>query len=156
MTTDSNILGTDLVGGGFSVVVGNLYTQGVTQALPWLVAMTFVVLIDLLTGLRKCWMLGEEIRWSKGMRCTISKLITYWAFAVGAVMVDVASGADIEIAKWCCLLVCAIEGMSIVGNILRPHGITISIKGIMHAIGSKVGADLDGVVKSENSKTKKK
>lgn len=149
------IRNSDLVNGGFAAIVGNIYQQGVAQSLPWLIAMTCVVIVDLCTGMRKVWLMGEEpLRWSKGVRCTMSKLITYWAFAVGAVMVDVASGADIEISKWCCLLVCAIEGLSIIGNILKPHGITISVKGIMHAIGSKTNIDLDQVVKSENSKPK--
>lgn len=147
----------DLISGGFAAIVGNIYQQGVAMCLPWLIAMTCVVTVDLLTGMRKVWLMGEEpLRLSKGIRCTMSKLITYYAFAVMAVMVDVASGADIVIAKWACLAVCAIEGMSIIGNILRPHGITISVKGIMHAIGSKTNIDLDGVVKSENSKPKKK
>lgn len=147
----------DLVNGGFAAIVGNIYQQGVSQSLPWIIAMTFVVLVDLCTGMRKVWLLGDEpLRWSKGIRCTMSKLITYWAFVVGAVMVDMASGSDIEIAKWCCLFVCAIEGLSIIGNILKPHGITISVKGIMHAIGSKTNIDLDGVVKEDKKKGGKK
>lgn len=147
----------DLVSGGFATIVGTIYQQGVEQSLPWLVAMTFVVLVDLCTGMRKVWLMGEEpLRLSKGIRCTMSKLITYWAFAVGSVMVDVASGADIVIAKWCCLAVCAIEGLSIIGNILKPHGISISVKGIIHAIGSKTNIDLDGVVKEDKKKGAKK
>ncbi len=146
----------DLVSGGFVAIIGGIYQDAVSACVSWLIAMTCVVMCDLFTGMRKAWLVGEELRWSKGFRQTLSKLITYWAFAIGAVMIEVACKSDVPIAQWCCLVVCAIEGMSIVGNILRPHGITISVKGIMHAIGSKLNVDLDGVVKSENSKPKKK
>ena len=67
----------DFVNGTFAVVVGDLFSNGVQHTMPWLVAMTLVVAVDLLTGLRKCWMLGTDIRWSKGYRATLSKLVCY-------------------------------------------------------------------------------
>lgn len=143
----------EAVAGGFTAIVSAIYQQGVEQSLPWIVAMTCVVLVDLATGMRKVWLMGvEKLRWSKGVRCTMSKLVTYWAFAVGAVMVDYASGCEYAIAKWACLLVCAIEGCSIIGNILRPHNVEINVFKLIKNIGKKYDVDMDGVV----TKSKKK
>lgn len=139
----------DLVNGTFAVVVGDLFSNGVQHTMPWLVAMTLVVVVDLLTGLRKCWMLGDAIRWSKGYRATLSKLVCYWAFACGAVMVQEACDNAYPIAMWACLSVIAIEGVSIVGNILKPHGIDINIANLIKAIGKKHDVDLDKVVKKK-------
>lgn len=142
----------DLVNGTFTVIVGNLFSNGVQHTMPWLVAMTLVVVVDLLTGLRKCWMLGDDIRWSKGYRATLSKLVCYWAFACGAVMVQEACNNAYNIAMWACLSVIAIEGISIIGNILKPHGYTINLQALAKSIGKRYGVDTDGVIR----KTKKK
>ena len=139
----------DASGGGIVAVLGNIYQHGVEQSLPWLIAMTLVVVVDLLTGLRKCWMLGTDIRWSKGYRATLSKLVCYWAFACGAVMVQEACDNAYPIAMWACLSVIAIEGVSIVGNILKPHGVDINIVNLLKAIGKKHDVDLNSVVKKK-------
>ena len=137
----------DFVNGTFTVVVGDLFSNGVQHTMPWLVAMTLVVVVDLLTGLRKCWMLGTDIRWSKGYRATLSKLVCYWAFACGAVMVQEACNNTYNIAMWACLSVIAIEGISIVGNILKPHGYSINLQALLKNIGKRYGVDTDGVIK---------
>lgn len=142
----------DAINGGFAVVVGHLYHHGVAHSLPWLVAMTAVVMVDLFAGLRRCWLVGEEIRWSKGFRATISKLITYWAFALGAVCVQEACDDVYPIAMWACLSVIAIEGMSILGNILKPHGINLNVVQLIKSIGKKADIDMEKVVTKDRSK----
>ena len=137
----------NFVNGTFAVIVGNLFSNGVQHTMPWLVAMTLVVVVDLLTGLRKCWMLGIDIRWSKGYRATLSKLVCYWAFACCAVMVQEACNNAYNIAMWACLSVIAIEGISIIGNILKPHGYTINLQALAKNIGKRYGVDTDGVIK---------
>ena len=142
----------DFVNGTFTVIVGDWFSDGVQHTMPWLVAMTLVVLVDLLTGLRKCWMLGTDIRWSKGYRATLSKLVCYWAFACGAVMVQEACNNAYNIAMWACLSVIAIEGISIVGNILKPHGYTINLQALAKNIGKRYGVDTDGVIRKKKKK----
>ena len=142
----------DFVNGTFAVVVGDLFSHGVQHTMPWLVAMTLVVVVDLLTGLRKCWMLGTDIRWSKGYRATLSKLVCYWAFACGAVMVQEACNNAYNIAMWACLSVIAIEGISIVGNILKPHGYSINLQALAKNIGKRYGVDTDGVIRKMKRK----
>lgn len=139
--------GSDMVNGGFIAIVGSIYQQGIAEIITWLIAMSFVVLADLCTGVRKAYLMGEHLRWSKGMRDTMSKLITYYAFVVGAVMVDIASGKDIIIAKYACLAVCAIELLSIMGNLLKPHGININLANLFKVVGKKVAkVELDKVI----------
>ena len=137
----------NFVNGTFAMIVGDLFSNGVQHTMPWLIAMTLVVVVDLLTGLRKCWMLGIDIRWSKGYRATLSKLVCYWAFACCAVMVQEACNNAYNIAMWACLSVIAIEGISIVGNILKPHGYTINLQALTKNIGKRYGVDADGVIK---------
>ena len=137
----------NFVNGTFTVIVGDWFSNGVQHTMPWLIAMTLVVVVDLLTGLRKCWMLGIDIRWSKGYRATLSKLVCYWAFACCAVMVQEACNNAYNIAMWACLSVIAIEGISIVGNILKPHGYTINLQALAKNIGKRYGVDTDGVIK---------
>lgn len=144
----------DAAGGGLVAVLGNVYTQGVEQSMPWLIAMTLVVIVDLATGLRKCWMTKEEIRWSKGFRATISKLVCYWAYAICAVFVQVACENAYPIAMYACLSVIAIEAMSIVGNILSSHGIEVNKAGLIKSLGRKVEIDMDGVVKNKKGAKK--
>lgn len=143
----------EAVTGGFTAIVSAIYQQGVAQSLPWIVAMTCVVLVEFATDIRKAWLMGaDQLRWSKRVRCTMSNLITYWAFVVGAVMVDYASGCEYAIAKWACLLVCAIEGCSIIGNILRPHNVEINIFKLIKNIGKKHDVDMSGVVTKSRKK----
>ena len=142
----------NFVNGTFTVIVGDWFSNGVQHTMPWLIAMTLVVVVDLLTGLRKCWMLGIDIRWSKGYRATLSKLVCYWAFACGAVMVQEACDNAYPIAMWACLSVISIEGISIAGNILKPHGYTINLQALAKNIGKRYGVGTDGVIR----KTKKK
>ena len=144
----------NFVNGTFTVIVGDWFSNGVQHSMPWLIAMTLVVVVDLLTGLRKCWMLGIDIRWSKGYRATLSKLVCYWAFACCAVMVQEACNNAYNIAMWACLSVIAIEGISIVGNIIKPHGYSINLQALAKSIGKRYGVDTDGVICKKKKKKK--
>lgn len=144
----------DASGGGLVAVLGNIYQQGVEQSMPWLIAMTLVVIADLCVGLRRCWMTNEVIRWSKGFRATMSKLVCYWAYSITAVCVQVACDNAYPLAMWACLSVIAIEFVSIIGNILRAHGLELNVVNLFKSIGKKVDVDMDGVV-TKSKKTKK-
>lgn len=100
----------------------------VNTMMPWLCTMTAVILCDLAFGVRKSLKLGIHISPSRALRATMSKMVTYVAWVLAVSMIDSATGHSMEIAKWACLLVCLIEGMSIVGNMLKPYGYDFSIK----------------------------
>ena len=143
----------DAVHGGFAAIVGSIYEQGVEEAVPWLIAMVcVVVVVDLFAGVRCAWLIGERIRWSTGVRRTLSKLITYISFVVCAVMINVASNTEFDIAKWACLFICAVEGFSVAENIIKPHGYSINLQALAKSIGKRYGVDTDCVIR----KTKKK
>lgn len=148
------IRSSDAIQGGFVAIVGSIYEKGVEQAVPWLIAMVCVVVVDLFAGVRCAWLMGERIRWSTGVRRTLSKLITYISFVVCAVMINVASDTSCDIAKWACLFICAVEGFSVAENIIKPHGYSINLQALAKSIGKRYGVDTDGVIK-QTRKTKK-
>ena len=45
----------DAVQGGFVAIVGSIYERGVEEAVPWLIAMVCVVVVDLFAGVRCAW-----------------------------------------------------------------------------------------------------
>jgi hypothetical protein len=65
-------------------------------------------------------------------------------------VIDVAANGGETIDKWSCLLVCFIEGCSIINNILKPKGMSLDIKKLIEIIiGKKLDINLDGVVKED-------
>lgn len=125
-----------------SVLAGSIITPFATAfignsiqvMLPWLIAMLFVVLADLAAGIRKSKKLGVHVSITTAFRETMGKLIVYFGFVMAAAMVDVAANGNASITRWLCLFVCAMEGGSIISNLMRPYGIVITPKGILSLI----------------------
>lgn len=115
------------VTGGFAAVATQFVRESVGHMIPWLIVTGAVILCDLVCGIRKSLMMGEEVRFSSAVRRTMGKMVTYFAFVVMVAMIDVAAGASDKIDKYACLLVCFIEGISILGNLLKPKGYNINI-----------------------------
>lgn len=104
---------------------------------PWIITMFFVVLADLAAGVWKSYKLGIELRFSRGLRETMGKLLVYFAFVCMVACINVAYKGEFQFAKWAAGLVIAIEFGSIIGNLLKPHGINISLSAIIKAILQK-------------------
>lgn len=107
--------------------------------IPWLGVMLSVVLCDLAAGLRKSHLLGVHISISLAARETMGKMVVYVGFVMMVAMIDAATAHSFSIAKWGCLLVCALEGGSILSNLIKPHGVDISLKEIVKLFGKKAG-----------------
>ena len=105
--------------------------------IPWLVATFCVILCDLVVGIRKSLILGEEVRFSTACRRSIGKTVSYYTFVVMAAVIDVAANGGGMIDKWACLMVCFIEGCSIISNILKPKGYNINLVKMIAVIFSK-------------------
>ena len=105
--------------------------DGINTMAPWLVALTLVVVTDLVAGCRKSLKLGIHVSVSTAARETMGKLVVYWAFVLMVASIEVATLHKYHIAMWGCLFVCAFEGLSIVGNILKPMGIDLSLGNII-------------------------
>ena len=146
--------------GASSIVTTNYIGDGINTMLPWLVALTAVVVADLAAGCRKSLKLGIHVSVSTAARETMGKLVVYWAFVLMVASIEVATGHKYNIAMWGCLLICAVEGLSIVGNILKPMGIDLSLGNIISATLQRVFGmsqrEAGKVAKDESVETIKK
>ena len=113
--------------GGYSVVFATFLQESIGHIIPWLIVSFFVILCDLVVGIRKSLLMGEEVRFSSACRRTIGKLITYFMFVIMVAVIDVAAHGGGFIDKWACLAVCLIEFSSIMSNILRPKGYEVNL-----------------------------
>lgn len=86
--------------------------------------------------------MGEKVRFSRAIRATMGKTVTYFAFVCMVCMINVAAGLDWRLDVYSCLLVCFIEVCSIFGNILKPKGLSIDLLGAIRVFFKKV-ADVD-------------
>lgn len=131
--------------GSFAGIASAFITQTLEHMIPWILVTAAVILCDLAFGVRKSLLMGDEVRFSRAVRNTMGKMVTYFAFVCMVCMICVASGGQYGIDKWSCLLVCFIEGCSIVGNILKPKGIDFNLFGALREVGNatfkKVGMD---------------
>lgn len=117
---------------GVFTPVAVLFLQDTFKTMiPWIMVMLSVVACDLVAGIRKSLKLNVHVSWSMAFRETMGKMVIYVAFVLMVAMIDAASGHSFKIALWGCLLICALEGGSIISNILKPYGIDITPKSIL-------------------------
>lgn len=117
---------TNDVASGASAIASQFIAESIGHMIPWLMVTGAVILCDLVFGVRKSLLMNENVRFSSAVRRTMGKCVTYFAFVVMVAMIDVASGNN-QIDKYACLLVCLIEGVSILGNLLKPKGYNINL-----------------------------
>ena len=123
--------------GGYSVVLAGFLQDSIGHVIPWLVATACVIVCDLVVGIRKSLMMGEDVRFSTACRRTIGKFVSYFTFVVMVAVVDVAANGGGSIDKWACLLVCFIEFSSIMGNILKPKGYDVNLAKLIAVVFGK-------------------
>jgi hypothetical protein len=115
----------------FTPIAMAFIRDSIAIMLPWLFAMAVIIIADLASGLRKSLKLGVHVSWTTAARETMGKFVVYFAFVLAGAMVDVAASGHAKIARWSCLLVCALEGGSILSNLVRPYGIVLTPKSIL-------------------------
>lgn len=120
-----------MASGGVTSIAGLYLQQSVEVMTPWLMATFAVIIADLVAGIRKSHLLGVHVSPSTAFRETMGKVVVYFAFVMTAALVDVAAQGNLKIAKWCCLFIMTVEGGSVASNILKPSGVTISLKGLL-------------------------
>lgn len=113
--------------GGYSALFAAFLNESIGHIIPWMVVTFFVILCDLVVGLRKSLIIGEEVRFSSACRRTIGKIVSYFTFVIMVSVIDVAAHGGGTIDKWACLAVCLIEFTSIISNILKPKGYDINL-----------------------------
>lgn len=145
--------------GSFASVASAFVMESLQHMIPWLIVSFFVIVTDLAFGVRKSILMGETVRFSRAIRCTMGKMITYFAFVVMVCMISVATGHDWQIDVYACLLVCFIEGCSIIGNILKPKGIRIDMIGALRVLAKKAAdvndEDVKCILKEEKEEEEK-
>ena len=129
MKLDNTI--TQTTSGLFTPIAVGFIQNSIQMMIPWLIVMFVVILTDLISGIRKSIKLEVEVSPSTAFRETMGKMVTYFSWVIMVCLVDVAMGGNATAAKWGCLLVIAIEGGSIVSNLLKPHGIDISTRSVL-------------------------
>ncbi len=143
---------TQSVSGGFGAIASAFIMESLQHMIPWLIASLMVIITDLFFGIRKSLLMGEDVRFSRAIRATMGKMVTYFAFVVMVCMINVASNNEYRIDMYSCLLVCFIEGCSIISNILKPKGYDINMIRLLTVFANKVF----GIDKEETKKIIKK
>jgi len=132
--TDPKYIVVQLTSGTIIPLLLTFLGDAVEVMIPWFIAMFTTVLADLTAGLWKSYKLKIPIRFSKACRETMGKMIVYFAFVLMAGTVGVAANEGAEWTKWLCLFIILIEVGSMISNLLKPHGINISMNAIIKAI----------------------
>lgn len=142
---------------GFAAIASQFVQESIGHMIPWLIVTGAVIVCDLIFGIRKSLIMEEEVRFSSAVRRTMGKMVTYFSFVVMVAMIDVAAGGDRQIDKWACLTVCFIEGVSIIGNLLRPKGYNVNvIKAVSLFFSKKLGVDgMEKVIEQTDPNEKK-
>lgn len=123
--------------GGYSVILAGFLQESIGHIIPWMIVTFFVIICDLVVGIRKSLILGEEVRFSSACRRTLGKCVSYFMFVIMVAVIDVAAHGGGTIDKWACLAVCLIEFSSIMSNILKPKGYDINLAKLIAVIFGK-------------------
>lgn len=111
----------------FGTIASGFVIDSLQAMFPWLITMFSVIICDLAMGVRKSLLMNEKVRISRAIRATMGKMVTYFSFVVMVVFINKSAGGTMGIDVAGCLLVCGIEGISIIGNILKPKGYDIDL-----------------------------
>ena len=123
--------------GGYSVILAGFLQESIGHIIPWIIVSFVVILCDLVVGIRKSIMMGEEVRFSSACRRTLGKCVSYFMFVIMVAAIDVAAHGGGTIDKWACLAVCLIEFSSIMSNILKPKGYDINFAKLIALVFGK-------------------
>lgn len=142
--------------GTYSAIFAAFLQESIGHMIPWLVATFFVIVCDLVVGLRKSLLMGEEVRFSSACRRTMGKMLSYFMFVIMVAVIDVAAHGGGVIDKWACLAVCLVEFSSICSNILKPKGYNINLVKMIAVIFSKkfdvAKQDVEEIIEKEDGR----
>ena len=126
-----------MASGGVTTSATLFLQNSLEVMVPWFFTLFAFVLADLAGGYYKAHKLSVHFAWSTAIRESIGKIVVYTSGVLAFAMVDVAASGSLLIAKWCCLLLCLVEGGSFISNLLAPHGIKLSLKGLLKLLLKK-------------------
>lgn len=91
---------------------------------PLIMCLSFLLLVDFLTGVRKARALKEKIQ-SRGFRRTISKMNDYCLAIISSQVFTWMLDLDFTLSYYVALFVCGIELKSIFENVSQTTGVNI-------------------------------
>ena len=146
-----------LTSGAVTPILVEFLGAAIEQMIPWLFAMFSVVMADLVSGLWKSLKLDIKIRFSRACRETMGKIIVYFAFVMMAACINVAEKGEFDWCRWVALFVIVIEFGSMASNILKPHGVNISLAAIIraflkHSLSELSCPEIEDIVQKEDVK----
>lgn len=153
------------VGVSFTSSLSAFVKDSLNDIATWLLVMFCVIILDLMMSIYKLLKVKErkqargipleasdKIRWSKGLRDTMAKIATYFAFVVAMVFVSNASHIS-NLHIYGCMAVIAGESLSIVGNWCKAHGYNFSATKLLNWGASKVNLPKD-IIKEDDGENK--
>ena len=60
--------------GYYSVILAGFLQESIGHIIPWMIVAACVIMCDLVVGIRKSLLMGEEVRFSSACRRTIGKM----------------------------------------------------------------------------------
>lgn len=142
-----------LLQGGTSVVMTAFLAEVITDMLPFLIVAIVVILVDLIFGIRAAQHRGEQVRWSRAFRRTVSKMFEYVCWVTLSSSLAVAF--KFPTLEWIILgAVLLNELVSIASNWCEVHGIRVKGLNLPKIIGEKVGVDLSDVKITKDNENK--
>jgi len=141
-----------VAGAGLTTTLLLFFENSLEKMIPYFFISLIVIGLDLWFGVQAAKTRGEDIRWSRAIRRTIGKAVEYFAWAVLASSLSVATGYDI-IQTGLMLIIIGIECISIFQNWLtvkKGKKVTVDLpKVVENVISDKLGADVRGAIKIE-------
>ena len=126
------------VSGVSSSILSMFFADSVSKMLPWLAVMVALVACDLIAGVCKAWKIGEKVSAGRAIRDTLAKSCTYFSAIVFACLFQVAAGGDFDCCGYVAKGLCTLEGVSIVRNIFRWHGLYIDKRALVTIIVHRI------------------
>jgi len=148
-----------VVEGSVSAALVALLQTAVLRMIPYAIPGLFLLVLDLIYGIRAAQTRGEKVRMSTAIRRSMTKLFSYICWLILATTIAIAF--DKTWLEWGTLaLVYGNEGLSIIGNYLESKGLSFSIaavyRWILKLFAGKVGGEMSDDEANEILKKNKK
>ena len=131
-----------------SIVLSSILQDVVNGMIPYMIASTALVLVDLIFGIKAARHRKEEIRWPRAIRRTISKTLEYVCWVMLGTTLSMACNYP-PLAWILPSLAWGVEVWSIYKNWAESRDKKLWIKNLfslaMQLIGAKVGVDLSDI-----------
>lgn len=108
-------------------------------AFKWFIPCLALILADLVSGVHAAHYRGETVKISSALRRTLNKTMCYLVWVIAAVTLTILASSNLYVSVMMGVVV-LIEGASFVSNLLEPHGLRLSIRGLLKVVGGKTGA----------------